>query len=101
MAYGITATHDAERGVLAIAWHGETREFKAALVAGRYVVAFRVFAGRFKTGTKLWPLGVTYWPDSGELIVEQGGYSNCRGARHLVGWWDDASPLATRHRGRC
>ena len=100
----VTATYDADRKVLSITYHGETREFPAhggpRDSDGGYVYAYNVFSTKFKTGEKLWPAGVTYWFRSGNLNIEQGGYQNRGGARTVVGWWKHDQANNTRFNGR-
>lgn len=92
----ITATLCGEE--LAVTYRGETRTFKA-YVGKEAASASRVFGGKFKTGTKVWPLSVTCWFDSGNLNVERGGYSNKGGVSSILGWFDAESASATKSRG--
>jgi hypothetical protein len=95
----ITGSYDEATGLVSVTYCGETRTFKGHKWEDR-VFAHSVFAAKFKTGTKLWPMDVTYWIGSGNLNIQQGGFSNKGGARGLVGWWNPESQANSQYKGQ-
>lgn len=100
MSAPITASYNAETRQLAVTYRGETREFPVNYDGGRYVVAYNVFSGKFKTGAKLWPLAVYFWHENSAANVQQGGFSNKGGATGLVGWWNPGSAANSQYKGK-
>ena len=98
----VTATYNADKNTLDVTYRGDTRTFPATYVLpGQWAMASSVFAGRFNSGTKVWPMRVYYWFDSGRTVVESGVYSNKGGAHILVGWYDGVNDAyRTQYRGR-
>lgn len=86
---------DAE--TMEVTYRNESRQFKAHRINDR-VYARNVFCGKFRTGSKLWPMEVIVW-DSGNVTVCNGGFSNKGGVTSLVGWYDAESKYNTQHNG--
>lgn len=71
-----------------VTWRGKTRTFKY----DGYGVIYRVFSGKFPSGSKLWPLNVNV-----DGSVCSGGFANKRGAVEVVGWYVEGSEHNSRH----
>ncbi len=94
-----TATYDQAANTLAITFQGETRTFSCYCVMNERVTAPSVFSGRFRTGTKRWPLSATLWFKSGNLVIDNGGFANKGGVVAITGWWDADNKANTQHKG--
>ena len=81
-----------------ITYRGESRTFPAFFSRDGRVFIRDVFSGKFRSGTKLWPLEVIIW-ESGNTTVCSGGYSNKGGATIIVGWWNEDSKADTQSGG--
>lgn len=92
----IVATLDGKK--LTVNYKGESRVFDA-WANGERAWASRVFGGKFKTGTKIWPLSVTVWFKSGNVVIDNGGYSNKGGVTSVTGWFNADNPNATKSHG--
>ncbi len=95
------ATYNDQTNALEITYNGETRSFEChKSYSGNELTAFCVFAGKYRTGAKVWPVGVQFDKRTGQLSTLAAGYD--RGARGagvvtLVGWWADmANELCSR-----
>lgn len=82
---------------MTVSFGGESRTFDVYNCGERFT-AFAVMSGRFRTGAKLWPLSVTVWGKSGNVTIDNGGYSNKGGVRSVVGWWNADSKLNSQNR---
>lgn len=80
-----------------VTYRGESRQFNAYKCGDRFC-ARNVFSGKFRTGSKLWPMEVLLW-DSGNVTICSGGFSNKGGATGLVGWFNANSQYNTQHNG--
>lgn len=94
-----TVTYDEAAKTLTVTWRGQTRVLTASLI-GRHVYALNAFSVKFKTGTKLWPCAVCYYPPTGEYGITTGGYSNKGGATHIVGWYSEGDAHNSLTKGR-
>ena len=97
----LKATFDVETKTMRVTFRGETREFAGCSMSpGVWASAYGVFAGKFRSGTKVWPMSVMFWFDSGKASVQSGGFSNKGGAHILVGWYDDCrEEYRSQHKG--
>ena len=92
----ITTTINADQ-TMTVSFLNESRTFNTYQCADR-LIAFNVMSGKFRTGTKLWPLSVTVWGKSGNTVIDNGGYSNKGGVASVVGWWNDDSKNNSHNR---
>jgi len=90
----ITANINADQ-TMTVTFNGEERTFDTFYGGDRFT-AFNVMSGKFKTGTKLWPLSVTLWGKSGNTVIDNGGHSNKGGVTSVVGWWNKESSQNTQ-----
>lgn len=87
-----------EAGQMEVTYRGETRVFDAYCYqytqpwdgkeCKRYS-ASRVFFGRFRSGSKVWPVSVTLH-DNG-VVQMDGGHSNKGGIAGITGWFNAES----------
>lgn len=94
----IAATFNDADQTISVTYYGETRTFPA-YKNGKWASAGAVFSGRFRTGTKLWPVGVTVFLDTGNAQLNTAGRSNRGGVTNVVGWWTSDSGYNTRANG--
>jgi hypothetical protein len=93
----IDAIVNADHTVTVI-YMNERRTFDFYIIGNDLRVG-NVFAGKFRTGNKLWPMSLTIWEKTGNVTVSQGGFSNKGGVRKVVGWWNKDSAANSRHKG--
>lgn len=84
---------------LSVTFKGETRTFKKTFSTESHLIADKVFGGKFKTGTKVWPLSIVCVFASGNLLIQNGGYSNKNGVTSIVGWFNPEASNVTRAKG--
>ena len=86
MDIGISINKD---GTVSISAFGESHRYPIDR-CGEYLICRNVFAGKFPTGKRIWPMNVLYWPSSGHIAIEEGGYAHKGGARIIIGWYEQS-----------
>ena len=89
----LTSTYNAAAETLEVTIYNpstmrtEKRTFKAfAIGTGAY--AFNVLSGKFRMGTKLWPVPVFHNTSTGKTTLGNAGHSNKGGVMNVVGWYE-------------
>ncbi len=96
------ATFNDQTNALDITHNGETRSFPCFATGynSDILISCRVFAGKYRTGAKVWPVSVQLDKRTGQLSTMAAGYGRggrCAGVATLVGWWADmASELRSQ-----